>query len=352
MAHDDALWERYFASDFVPQSWFHFLQPHAPLGMKVYYSWPGCFDIIRNYGADVVVFGNSETFNGIQPDLFADLLNDSGLPGLSGRRIIVCGTSSMPMETVRAAAAEMLRENGPRIDLVIWGVSFWSFYARPAQEAILVDMHRDALKQYGPSAWKRLENHKAADLFRHVTWRDVLPFTYVDSRPTVEDDRLVPASFLDDQAALAAAASRMKPFFAPLAGSSKTDCDFTPAEAELDGALRVIRQLARRTLLYVPPTTPLTIRSAPQCLLEEAAQALLRRAEPDVHVLVDGWESYGLRYSHFLFPTRNAGYFAVNVNHTNALGAEQITRRIAAVVVDLEKGNTSVGKGASFVNAR
>lgn len=329
IARDGALWDLYFRADFSPDPFV----PELGAGVKVGTPWTGCFLLARRHGADVVVFGNSETYRAVVPGLLSDRLTAEG----TAAKVLMCATNGLPLATVPEAVAEMRPMRGGKAKLAILGYSFWQAYARSADQKAFLAGKRYELVNHRIrtgavfASIGGVQSRSLAVAFPPLSWDSVFPSARA-ADPGARSPGAgveVPAAWAADASRLAGAELAGRAPFAMLDGATSADCGDPAAEAELDAALAALQLVAERVLVYLTPTTELHRRGAPACLEESARRLLRRRAGPRVTVMTGGWEDYGLDHRHFLWPAGRADRLRIDLNHVNQTGAELVTARLA-----------------------
>ena len=181
MRTDQALWRDYFSRDFDVKVMMDSLSGDSPFGTTAYYSWAGCLDIFRRYGADVVIFGASDVAQAIPPDLLSQSLKTAKIRGLSNPRVLNCTGAAGVIDSFESMAREMVKsaDRVGRPSWIIYGYSGTSAYvdsvfydsAAISKELELRSYRRNvALGDF--SQW----NHPVASFW---SWNDILPLKKV-----------------------------------------------------------------------------------------------------------------------------------------------------------------------------
>ncbi len=352
MRNDSGLWRDYFSREFGTKVSSGRLGAASPDGATAFYSWTGCIDVFRRYGADVVLLGASDTAQGVAPDLLARLLRESGVPALANARVLSCETPTMLPEVARDTAA-MLAGTGRRARWVVYGYSPGNSDTRaPEYDEILADK-RAALRDYrenltlGPlAAWDR-------PVAFPWSWNELLPLRADDSqvmlnllqedhaersrRRAVKFDLRIPDEVARSSSTLAAFTRGLKlphPFLHDLADAG---CgEFSDSAPRLADALLAMHGLGAATLLFVDPTTGLELSTAPACYAR-TERAMVARARATLVDAADAAEM-GLDPTDFIYesPPGSRRYW-LNTTHVNKRGAEKLTRRLAADILQGER---------------
>ena len=127
LREDAALWDRYFKSDFTSASWIYTLGQTPQTQLLTFYSWAGCFEIYKKYGADIVILGTSETLRDIPSDLLSEKLSHN-----VRKRILHCGIYSLNFDSMELALRELAKSKH-QPEWIILGVSLWNGYLRAHQ---------------------------------------------------------------------------------------------------------------------------------------------------------------------------------------------------------------------------
>ncbi len=323
---DRELWRDYFL-DFEQSTFSPVLMRTTGRLAMINTSWLGSLALYKKYGADIVLLGNSETFQNIPSGLLRDMLEKGRDEASRSLRVLSCGRSYM-MPRTAALSAEAMAESGRAAKLVIWGYSRWNAGNADGDDPT----DASALAAYLKS--RRVGRRFLAGFdwpFEAVpTWDKLVPLgvqNVWNQKQAVARDRLslMPDALARDPAAVDAFAARLASARAPSRGGSGKVCGIAEASADLDKALAAILRAADKALVFVPPTTDLVV---PPCAAE--IDAMLRsKAGPRVMVVTDDWRSYGLRYHDYVWPSETPGISRLDGNHVNYAGAKKVTARIA-----------------------
>jgi hypothetical protein len=125
---DQTLWNTYFQrQDFNPSYFFEGLPVLGEHAYGVKMSWTGCFDLYRRYGADVVVFGNSEVYRGVLSDRLARRLRD--LHVMKQPKVLACTSSGLTVNAIPLMVNELKRVSTAKPLAIVWGYSLWTAFA-------------------------------------------------------------------------------------------------------------------------------------------------------------------------------------------------------------------------------
>ena len=350
MYEDRDLWSKYFSREFNPASWIYQFKQMGGVGVQVIHSWTGCFDIIDKYGADLVIIGNSELYYDLSPDFLAKLLRDSGVPSLKNLRVLNCATSYMLLDMVELTAKELKSRLKKKAKWVVWGFSYWSTYLNSPEFARMRENRNKVFAEYKSSTETGPSNSFILPkLDSKLTWDTVFSPTIdkyqvarerylgIGTPRPLEEGGYIPTASLQSPTSLEHAVSQIKPFYRALSNSTEADCNLDKAKPALTRAISAIDRISEKTLIYIPPTTPLHHLAGPACLAENVKTELETRRTQDRIISTLGMEEFGLNYKHYLFPTENKDLLRLDVNHTNSSGAERVTRKIADMIIEKER---------------
>jgi len=317
---DAALWRRYFTEVFDQTVYTPALvkASRAP-SLRVSASSFGNMDLYLKYGADVLLYGVSDTFISTSAGMLSEELDALGAPG---KKVLVVARGNL---TAEAAAwyAQGLQARPEKSALTLWGYSLTTAH-RPALANLT---HEQVLGLY--RSW-RAENNIARFDFRfpHPSWD-----SFVGGPALLAED--APRGIVIPDAA-AAGDETLDAFLekadaSPYSiGLDEADCDTAAASRAVDRTLAEMLKVSDRVLLYLPPTSPLDRRGAPACALANLKAMLESKAGPRVTVETSDWTSYGLTNRDYLYPA-GAGRWKIDPVHANDAGARKISRRLAGL---------------------
>jgi hypothetical protein len=340
MFADVELWRDYFGRDQSSTAWLPPLQSRSRTGVLLYQSWLGCLDIYRRYGADVVIFGSSETFRSVVPEVLAKSA------GSEKRRVLLCTTTYSYPQQAEWVLHEMARAGKPVPAWIILGVSVWSLYqGHPAFIAAQAEKHgvmdRYLASRYGrfsldlkpseelrPPRWDDLFTPTWAMLSKHRSrvGLDLNPVSYLKAHPDAPAD----GEFLSSAMTggnLDRALSPMKPSFPLFKGLSARECEGAEPTA-LEPVVRAARAGAGHVLVYVPPVSPRILATLPKCYLERFAAAINALHDEKTRIQAEGSASYGLTDADYIYSGEIDGIAKFDSVHTNYVGALKVSARI------------------------
>ena len=343
---DKELWRAYFRYDFDPDSFLGSEPALMAQGFHVAYSWAGCFEIYKKYGADIVVLGSSETYKALIPAVLA-----ADLSPVFGQkpRVLYCATHGMPLEIVTTTAKELRALSKTKPKAIVWGYSFWNSYLHSPTLAVYEHEITDEYKRYKdlearPAASSTffdriavLSQFKIADYLPAMNWDRVMSFSlakaraaegraeqtnhegiYV-SRRMLESDDATLNQYLD---------ANLRPYYGLVEGISNADCS-NVAGGAAGLAIDALRDLSPNVFIYMPPTTEHHRHAVPSCFIP-AVMTMLRStaASHDVSFFDAGPAEFGVNNRDFIYPTLDKDLFYFDINHTNGAGGEKVTHKL------------------------
>jgi hypothetical protein len=360
MARDENLWSTYFKRDFTASAWTSYLSSDGER-VKVAQSWIGCLDIFARYGADVLLIGNSETYDTLIPIDIAKSL----APMFEGRtpRVLSCAGNSLDWSLARSTIQELGASAKQKPTLVIIGVSLWAWMVDSPELAYYRDREGARLSAYLREFWGFGEGLSLSRIFPSISWGSVLPDAFQERRnrrfnPPAASNRLRPtvlqakdfeagarvsmtdrATFVfvekrlsSDQPALERIATQLVPYYDVLSQASPSDCENHRATQELIRLLDSARYFGHQVIAYLTPTTPLLTGAAPPCMRDSIESVLRSQNSENVTTKTGDWVEYGLRYGDFIWSTQWSDVSKLDVNHTNSSGAEKVTAEILKAI--------------------
>jgi hypothetical protein len=359
MSRDQALWDRYFTHPMLPKSFLLKLAEYSSLELKVTFSWLGCLDIFRTYGADILVLGSSEVFHGIIPDQLAKQVK---IPLIPNPRILQCTGSVMPVPIV-AEFLELLTsmpQNSPKI--VLWGYSFWQAYSKSPfltstmreQMKEISEYRRGHLKdgsQVENSIFNKVKivlNAKGSDYFPILSWDQVSPLNLAKliergritkggtmrllDKPQVSGTGSleIPDSYLRDPAEVAKIVDDLAvPGCTVIENTKVEDCQANEAAHDLEKVLRITKQYQIETFIYLTPVTKVQMKSGASCFRSVARETLIGARSNLVNTLVDEMHDYGLTSVDYMKKLPGTNVWRFDENHVSLSGAKKITSHLA-----------------------
>ncbi len=341
-AADPHFWSQYFSRSMDMNVYIPSLNHSVFLPRKVFISLQGCFDIFERYGSDLVIFGNSETAQGlVTKNLYEDL---GGAP-----KILSCVTGTMLNKTVQQAA-ELLAKMPHKAKIAVWGYSYWSAFSNTGDMPVLEQMQSHLISDYhnahARSPWL---SWKLSDLFGHLDWSDVIKLNYREMRqrdaqnsasapivPSVMTQEVVfSTGAVGNEKQLVKLAANVKPFYLALKNLRDSDCNLSEAAEELNQTIAALLKVSEKVFIYLTPTTPLQTTYGPQCFRKAVKMMLQKAAGSRVFVRTLDWTDYGLTWSDYVTPhPEKAGLMQINSNHTNYFGAAKVTAAVGRWIKD------------------
>ena len=337
-----ALWDEYFRQPF--HSEFYNRRLSSPgVDVVAWNSWTGNLSLFNAYGADVILFGNSQTW-AAAPGLLRDTIGRVGGVGGEEPRILSFASGAMLPHDIILAASGL---SGSKARVAVLAYSYNWLREKPA------DTRKEELARFF-RAWRggggRLAS--ALDLVRrNLSWsrlvwinREMLEQERQKRRletrrvggvelvkNALEDQWRFPASLMGHEPALEAVAAETPVDRADLPADFG-GCGVEKESARLDEILAALSRVAETTLIYVPPTTPLHTDRWPACLRQSARAMLQSKASARVRVVTDDWKAYGLGYSDFARPVETAPGFHFDVSHVTLSGSEKVSARLGPLL--------------------
>lgn len=322
-APEGAVWRRYFRELFDQMTYLRGFGDS-----RVSASSLGALGLAREQGADVLLFGISDTFIPVTP---------AGL-GVEGKVLHVGRGNLLPEAVVLYARALRGR---PKARLAVWGHSL--VYARrdPSDSLVLGgvrSLYRDWRGREVVSRWDYR--------FPHPSWSLIVGPGLQEAREVENEGLLIPD-------AEAADPKRLRAFLAAhdegghVIVSGPDACDLRGLSARDDAALAALLEVADRVLLWLPPTDVLDRAKAPACLLPSFQELMRSKAGPRVAVEASDWDAYGLDDRDYLYASRVPGFKRIDPIHANAAGGAKITARLGALVTAAGRAPGSSGTAGS-----
>lgn len=345
----------YFEHKFDQPVWIPALSSRFPFGAAAYLSWIGCVRVFAEWGADVVVLGNSEVNEGHVPEALARELSGA----IPNGKVLNCAGPAKSTETLTALAEAMAEEARAPVKWVILGIDPATFTSSPIGTER--NRHKDirtliSRRDETPGLWSHLMAFRPAEHFPRVGWEAIYPpsfgevnfhlkkgraspageryFTYAWGAPVPEGSPLSPDS-------LASLARRVAS--ESQAPTDQPPCDAPDALARLNAALAASLSLAERALVYLPPVTELKTGLASPERTRCVKEQLLARASDRVRVLTADWSHYGLSHADYLYQLHGENGLRLNVNHTNFRGALKVTHALAREILAAQSPLASLG---------
>lgn len=338
---DSELWRAYFDSVFGTEEWSSLLNRNGP-SRTVMVSWVGNHKVYSRYGADVLIFGTSETNNGLVPEVFHECrrCSSSGNP-----KVLLLAKPAITVNEI-IASAERLQKAGKKAKAAVWGYSSWNAF----QGSSLMQKDSRSIEAELDGKYVPLEEKQNArdwfrwnlkDLKRGLSWDSLVPYSFQSIRnrrwfrdgwnfysfhqPQAQDGFFISENVLANKAMLEKIAEQAEPQYFGFQGISERDCRSPETEKQLNEAIASLLNVSEKLFIYIAPTTPIQTKMAPPCFAPYVRELLFSRRSARVKVLVGDWKSYGLEWSDFA-KNNGDGFVLVNGNHPNFKGAEKVSR--------------------------
>jgi hypothetical protein len=345
------LWRNYFAREFetkVSASTLSLLGLEGQ-GMAIHETWTGCLDILRDYGADILIVGASDTAQSLPPDELAKYFPN--------QRILMCASPSLTVDATREFLQLVAEISSPErpIRWIVFGMSttlsFTPSIYYPAINRGKVEMLEAYRRKNFLGRYSFLNNR----LSLPWSWNDILPVRRDVQHVPLPDRQerkknaldnperwsifsftMTPSDLNDD-----ARVQELRREHAPTAYFFSGDQDPSCARLqELSGKLQEIRDLsnhlAGHSLFFFNPTLGDELRQAPVCYLSELDRFLngLQNAQTKIIPRTD----FGVPIADFAFRERldRPNEVKLDMAHVNISGARKITEAIAAFMMRAE----------------
>lgn len=344
MASDTNLWRNYFAREFetkVSSSTLS-LPGLEGQGAAIHESWTGCLDILRDYGADILIVGASDTAQSLPPDELAKYFPN--------QRILMCASPSLTVdasrEFLKLVAEISLRDRSIR--WIIFGMSttlsFTPSIYYPAINRGKIEMLEAYRRKNFLGRYSFLNNR----LSLPWSWNDILPVRRdvqhvpLPNRQERRKNRpdnperwsifsfTMTPSEVNDEARVQELRREHAPTAYFFSGHQDPSC---VRLQELRGQWQQIRdlsnQLAAHSLFFFNPTLGDELRQAPACYLPELDRFLneLQNAQTRIIPRTD----FGVPVADFAFRERldRPLELKLDMAHVNISGARKITEAVA-----------------------
>lgn len=347
MRNDLGFWKRYFNFDMSIETMCPSMSPNTEATVMT--SWFGGFEIVRSYGADIVLLGSSETFSTLIPSVLADALRRR-----AGREVRVLSVARGGMTSfIAGLTAKQLAATGGHARVAVWGYSAWNAFTRNPIQAANNQSTAALYKRSQNRLWVALQ--PAIARFKRIPeWSDIVPMTYGQWRNgAVEQkdaDHKFPTDLIATREKFIEKMEALSPYYERLDGIGEHDCDLTEASKAVDAVIADLLRFADRVIIYIPPTTPIQTGAAPACYLPAVRTMLASKGSLRVTVKVDDWRSYGLDWTDFIKHSRVPGLSWIDTNHTNYAGAMKTTAALTPLVTDAFTPTHGSQKAATFAN--
>ncbi|MGE4134030.1 MAG: hypothetical protein AB7F86_20505, partial [Bdellovibrionales bacterium] len=343
LSGDRNLWLNYFTREAEVKVTSAMYSARYEFGAVLYHSFAGCFDIVRRYGADILILGASDVGQSMPPDELAK--------SYPGQKILMCASPLMTLHGMEKAI-ELIEDLYPpeilRPRKIIVGVNrTMSYVASPfypgLNEAKLLEIQKykqsDLLGRYAflnhslrlPWTWQRIypirKDANQLPLVNRVDHPE--RWSIIDIKVTREEYLADPEAF-ERRRRLNRQTSSIF-----MGADHNLDCQGLDEFPKILGRVKEkALGLADTVTFYTTPTMGEELREAPPCYLALFQRTIAALEDDRTLVLHGSMEDYGLTPWDFAFKEsrRDGGYLAFDVAHTNYFGAKkmvaQLTKRM------------------------
>lgn len=326
---------QYFSKSFDQRAWIAPLAKQTPYGAVTYRPSTACVSIFKNFGADILIFGDSTTMRALELSMLSQQLSPS-----SPARVLSCATGGMLPETMQLIASDLSRTSH-RVKWVVVDINRLPGY--PQTPGYLQEIKRQAALfleegQLSTNSWiEWMERARAKSLFPSVTWDVLFPANLqkllsaregvkMIQQPVVRPDEIVVPTSVDGTSLAQWAKSqerRTGPAKEPI-----LPCPTQNFSEQIDSLVGALTEFSENILLWIGPTTPLYHYKFGSCSPKEIQTVLESRARGKVQALTVGWKTYDLNYQDFLFERSTLPKTRIDIAHVNFEGAKKITQQI------------------------
>ena len=346
MQKDEALWSNYFSRDFEIKVTSAWLSENSLYGAGVFASWTGCLDIVKKYGADVVLIGASDLAQGLPPDELAKHFRRL--------RVLVCASPSLTPDAITSFLASLKDasrghsvENRPK--LVVVALSATLAYRASIYYPAIDHVKKGLLLGYRQREFLSELGFLDHPVTSPISWNDILPIRRSVSHlplPARLERRVrgapperwsvltttFPKSALKDPSEMA----RLRRDFSPppyfFRDMNDSDC---ARLSELPKMLADLKTAALATadnvFLTLTPTTGDELLEAPRCYLPLLTSTLESLNDLRAWVLTKDLPTLGLDNADFVFvddPSR-PDLLRLDFAHLNIFGGRKYAAMIA-----------------------
>ncbi len=352
---DDELWDRYFNGRALASFLWSPALDHSEVQHPMFLSFEGAHLVYAKYGADLLIYGSSETALGLVPQTLAHRLHSAGV-----YKVLPATRPTALVDTVRRSANWLAQQKKPKAKIALWGYSGWNAFLRgDALVAAAKEQAEIVIPQTGRQKI-RPGNELAArltDFRNNLNWNHVMPasFQVIRNHWSQSPARAGPLEFkqepgqdgfvfsteaLRNPENLAQIGEMAQPHFAHFVGINESDCDLRSAARDLDEALVSLKAVAENIFIYLTPVTPLVTKYVPACYWKNLRTLLLSRRGPRVFVNTGDWQSYGLNWGDFAREFSPGYSYTLDANHTNFRGAQKVTLALSHWINSALKAET------------
>lgn len=341
--NDKNLWQNYFFRDFDTKVTSAAYSAQSDYGIVVYQSLTGCFDIVRRFGADIIVMGASDLAQAVPPDELAT--------HFPKKKILMCAAPTFTLDTALTSLdliSQLYPKEFARPQMVLVGVSrTMAYLASPFYPAL------------NATKLELIHRYKQADFlgsyaFLNQTFR--IPWTWNVIYPIRRDANHLPLinriahperwSILDLQVSPEDLARNPRAFDLARENNRQGSSIFLGSEREktcerlsrLPELLLAVRnralQVADRAVVFTTPTMGDELKFAPQCYLEIYDQSIRALRNEQTLAINESMSGYGMNIGDFAFRDswKTGGLLTFDVAHPNIFGARKFTAFLSSAI--------------------
>jgi hypothetical protein len=344
MREDHLLWSKYFTRVFDFNEWLPSLVDKKEY--FVHMSSLGCADIFERYGADTIVFGNSETFVTLVPKVLAD-----AFPGANDR-VLFCTRNAMSTRLIEKIARHLVSvSGGKKVPRIVLGFSQNWVYRINEKSNDVKGEERDFDHFTGSeNVLKRWIWFKPRDFFNVPSWEELEPLLLGDLRhsnesagqlklPTFESWGIQFASA--DLPSIQGIVQSSLPFYEPKRGSmGGGGCSGLENPAtSLESMFSALQDLGQHIYVFKTPVTKIAENVVAPCGHDFADKLLAEKKGPGFYVKFEKSQDYGLGWKDFAIPGSTSDDMWLDLNHLNYTAASKVSHAIANWIRNTETKN-------------
>lgn len=343
---DRNLWNNYFIRDMdtkVISTTFSEDKDYA--GVVVHQSFTGCFDIVRRYGADILVLGASDLAQAAPPDILARHYPD--------RKILLCAAPTFTLDTAVESLdliEKLYPKDFPRPELVLIGVSrTMAYLASPFYNALNWSKH-EMVRRYKQADFLGRYAYLNQTYRFPWTWNVLYPVRrdanhlplvnriHHPERWSILDLQISPEEYLrdptvfDEQRRLNRQRSSVF-----LNAENEADCKGMARLHELFQSVNArALALGQKAVIFTTPTMGDELREAPRCYMEMYERELASLNGERTLAIHQDMKGYGLNILDFAFKDsrKQGGLLTFDVAHPNISGAEKFTAYLSRAMAE------------------
>lgn len=344
MANDKELWSIYFDQKFTSFIYLNYFKNVIPDGMGMSYSFTGCLEVIKRYGVDVLIIGNSETYRAIQPDLLYKKLSEGKSKSLENLKILSCPVGDMTVNTAIELTKAIAQMKNKKIPLVLWGYSFWSAFPNgnflQGQTLVQKKQIEDYFnpKPFYLKKWDKLKKYLSG-------WDAVIPFNVESLEGVIKKNKFsnqqsctaVPEKYLNSLEKLSKyiAEEFTVSTNVHFEGVGEGDCQLTQSEKDLGTVVENLKVIANKSYIFITPITPTALKRTPACFLPSLQGLLNKFKSESVYVDTKDWLGSTLNLKSFIQSCPDRKNYFYDEHHLNFQGSEQFTLEIKTRIENL-----------------